>query len=45
MEKCSISAECSLLSLNLICSPSLVSLTMTCGPDLKSSKILISDAC
>ena len=32
MEKCSISAERSLVSLNMTCSPSLVSLTMTCGP-------------
>ena len=45
MEKCSISAERSLVSLNMTCSPSLVSLTMTCGPYLKSSNIFISDAC
>ena len=45
MEACSISAERSLVSLNMICSPSLESLTMTCGPYLKCSNILISDAC
>ena len=44
MEKCSISAERSLVSSNMTCSPSLVSLTMTCGPSLKSSNIFISDA-
>ena len=45
MEKCSISAERSLVSLNMTCRPSLVSLTMTCGPYLNSSNIFISDAC
>ena len=37
MEKCSISTERSLVSLNTTSSPSLVSLTMTYGPYLKSS--------
>ena len=41
----SISAERSLVSLNMTCSPSLVSLTMICGPYLKPSNIFISDAC
>ena len=45
MEKCSISAAHSLVSLNMTCSLSLVSLSMTCGPYLKSSNIFISDAC
>ena len=45
MEKCLISAEHSLVGLNMTCSPSLVSLTMTCGPCLKSSNIFISGAC
>ena len=44
-EKCSISAERSLVNLNMTCSPSLVSLTMTSGPYLKSSNLFISDAC
>ena len=44
LEKCSISAERSLVSLNMTCSPSLVSLTMACGPHFKSSNIFISDA-
>ena len=41
----SISTECSLVSLNMTCSPSLVSVTMICGPYLKSSNIFISAAC
>ena len=45
MKKCSISAERSLVSLNMTCSPYLVSFTLTCGPYLKSSNIFISDAC
>ena len=43
MEKCSISAERSLVSLNMTCCPPFVSLTMSCGPYLKSSNIFISD--
>ena len=45
MEKCSISAERSLVSLTMTYSPFLVSLTMTCGPCLKGSNKFISDAC
>ena len=37
MEKCSNSAERSLVSLNMTCSPSLVSLTMSCGPYLNNN--------
>ena len=35
MEACSISAERSLVSLNMTYSPSLESLTVACGPYLK----------
>ena len=41
----SISAERSLVSLNMTGSTTLVSLTMICGSYLKSSNIFISDTC